>query len=170
DKVLAYKKKGGLGISSFFALNRALLLKWVWRFLCQDGSLWLHVICAIYGPRLESCSFCINSTWGSILYESQALALKGFDFLSYCKLQVGNGMNTRFWLDTWILDMPLRVCFPRIYDLDSIKEVSVAAKFGDPSLDDSFCRQVRDGSERQQWLDLVSMFDAASLSSYLDRW
>nr|GEZ80071.1 RNA-directed DNA polymerase, eukaryota, reverse transcriptase zinc-binding domain protein [Tanacetum cinerariifolium] len=28
DKVLASKKKGGLGVSSFFALNRALLLKW----------------------------------------------------------------------------------------------------------------------------------------------
>nr|GEW35219.1 RNA-directed DNA polymerase, eukaryota, reverse transcriptase zinc-binding domain protein [Tanacetum cinerariifolium] len=30
-------------------------------------------------------------TWGSILRESQALALKGFDFLSHCKLRVGNG-------------------------------------------------------------------------------
>nr|GFB48745.1 RNA-directed DNA polymerase, eukaryota, reverse transcriptase zinc-binding domain protein [Tanacetum cinerariifolium] len=94
DKVLAFKKKGGLGVSSFFALNRALHLKWVWRFLFQDGSLWSHVICAIYGPRLESHSFCINSTWGSILRESQALASKGFDFLSHYKLRVGNGVNT----------------------------------------------------------------------------
>ncbi|GKC17936.1 putative RNA-directed DNA polymerase, eukaryota, reverse transcriptase zinc-binding domain protein, partial [Tanacetum coccineum] len=31
DKVLASKKNGGLGVSSFFTLNRALLLKWVWR-------------------------------------------------------------------------------------------------------------------------------------------
>nr|GEW72640.1 RNA-directed DNA polymerase, eukaryota [Tanacetum cinerariifolium] len=38
DKVLASKKKGGLDVSSFFALNRALLLKWVWRFLSQDGK------------------------------------------------------------------------------------------------------------------------------------
>nr|GFA28993.1 RNA-directed DNA polymerase, eukaryota [Tanacetum cinerariifolium] len=30
DKVLASKKKGGLGVSSFYSLNRALLLKWVW--------------------------------------------------------------------------------------------------------------------------------------------
>nr|GEZ08108.1 hypothetical protein [Tanacetum cinerariifolium] len=156
DKVLASKKNGGLG--------------WVWRFLSQDGSLWSHVICAIYGPRLESHSFCINSKWGSILLESQALASKGFDFLSHCKLRVGNGVNTRFWLDTWILDMPLRVRFPRIYALDSVKEVSVAAKFGDPSLDDSFRRQVIDGSERQQWLDLVSMLDVVSLSSSSDRW
>ncbi|GKA98844.1 RNA-directed DNA polymerase, eukaryota [Tanacetum coccineum] len=140
DMVLASKKKGGLGVSSFFALNRALLFKWVWRFLSQDGSLWSHVICAIYGPRLESHSFCINSTWGSILRESQVLASKGFDFLSHCKLRVGNGLNTRFWLDTWILDMPLRVRFPRIYALDSVKE------------------------------DLMSLLDAVSLPSSLDRW
>nr|GEW52275.1 hypothetical protein CTI12_AA187700 [Tanacetum cinerariifolium] len=36
DKVLASKKKGGLEVSSFFALNRALLLK----FVSQDDSLW----------------------------------------------------------------------------------------------------------------------------------
>nr|GEZ21945.1 RNA-directed DNA polymerase, eukaryota [Tanacetum cinerariifolium] len=40
-KVLSSKKNGGLGVSSFFALNRALFLR-VWRYLVQDGSLW-HV-------------------------------------------------------------------------------------------------------------------------------
>nr|GEV99790.1 RNA-directed DNA polymerase, eukaryota [Tanacetum cinerariifolium] len=53
EKVLASKKNGGLGVSSFHALNRALLLKWVWRFLSQDGSIWSRVISAIYGPSLE---------------------------------------------------------------------------------------------------------------------
>ncbi|GKC82071.1 RNA-directed DNA polymerase, eukaryota, partial [Tanacetum coccineum] len=38
QKVLASKSQGGLGVSSFFALNRALLLKWYWRFLTKDGS------------------------------------------------------------------------------------------------------------------------------------
>nr|GEZ70490.1 RNA-directed DNA polymerase, eukaryota [Tanacetum cinerariifolium] len=53
DKVLASKKNGGLGVSSFHALNRALLLKWVWRFLSQDGSLWYRVIQALYGASFE---------------------------------------------------------------------------------------------------------------------
>ncbi|GJX38825.1 RNA-directed DNA polymerase, eukaryota [Tanacetum coccineum] len=38
DNVLASKLNGGLGVSSFFALNSALLLKWVWRFISGDGS------------------------------------------------------------------------------------------------------------------------------------
>nr|GEW14562.1 RNA-directed DNA polymerase, eukaryota [Tanacetum cinerariifolium] len=102
------------------------------------------------------------------IYKTPKGVLHEMEMLLFRK--VGNGVNTRFWLDTWILDMPLRVRFPRIYALDSIKDVSVVAKFGDPSLDDSFRRQVRDGSERQQWLDLVSMLDAVLLSSSSDRW
>nr|GEY65692.1 RNA-directed DNA polymerase, eukaryota [Tanacetum cinerariifolium] len=47
-KVLSSKKNEGLGVSSFFALNRVLLLKWVRRYLVQDGSLWYHIINAIY--------------------------------------------------------------------------------------------------------------------------
>nr|GEV07030.1 RNA-directed DNA polymerase, eukaryota [Tanacetum cinerariifolium] len=33
DKVLASKKVGGLGVSSYYALNCARILKWVWRFV-----------------------------------------------------------------------------------------------------------------------------------------
>nr|GEV00511.1 RNA-directed DNA polymerase, eukaryota [Tanacetum cinerariifolium] len=39
SKVLAAKKYDGLGVSSYFALNRALLFKWVWRFTVRDNTL-----------------------------------------------------------------------------------------------------------------------------------
>ncbi|GKB43988.1 RNA-directed DNA polymerase, eukaryota, reverse transcriptase zinc-binding domain protein [Tanacetum coccineum] len=39
DKILASMKYGGLGVSSFYALNRALLFKWVWRFFSQGVDL-----------------------------------------------------------------------------------------------------------------------------------
>nr|GEX06180.1 putative RNA-directed DNA polymerase, eukaryota, reverse transcriptase zinc-binding domain protein [Tanacetum cinerariifolium] len=130
NKVLASKKKGGLGVSSFHALNRALLLKWVWRFLSHDGSLWSHVICAMYGSSLESHSTNISSIWCHIIREIQSLTLKGFEFLSHCKIRVGNGHNTRFWLD----------------------------------------KHIRDGAERHQWLELLSLLDSVVLSSSADRW
>nr|GEW74325.1 RNA-directed DNA polymerase, eukaryota [Tanacetum cinerariifolium] len=112
EKVLASKKNGGLGVSSLHALNRTLLLKWVWHFLSQDGSIWSRVINAIYGSYLASHSVKFSSPWCSILREVQVLSAKGFNFVSHCKKRVGNGHNTRFWLDTWILDMPLSVRFP----------------------------------------------------------
>nr|GEW76783.1 RNA-directed DNA polymerase, eukaryota, reverse transcriptase zinc-binding domain protein [Tanacetum cinerariifolium] len=127
EKVLSSKKNGGLDVSSLFALNRALLFKWIWRFLSQDGSLWYHVICAIHGVRLEQHSRNSNSTWGAIIREAHLLASKGFDFLSHCKIRVGDGSYTRFWLDTWILDSPLYVRSPRLFALESVEDISVAS-------------------------------------------
>ncbi|GJY05193.1 RNA-directed DNA polymerase, eukaryota, reverse transcriptase zinc-binding domain protein [Tanacetum coccineum] len=47
-KVMASKDTGGLGVASLFTLNRALMFKWVWRFITQKKSLWTRVIKAIY--------------------------------------------------------------------------------------------------------------------------
>nr|GEW77117.1 RNA-directed DNA polymerase, eukaryota, reverse transcriptase zinc-binding domain protein [Tanacetum cinerariifolium] len=142
EKVLASKKNGGLRVSSL----HALLLKWVWRFLSQDGSIWSRVINAIYGSSLASHSVKFSSPWCSILREVQVLSSKGFDFVSHCKKRIGNGHNTRFWLDTWILDLPLSVRFPRMFALERDKQIFVAAKWGASSFDASFRRQIRDGS------------------------
>ncbi|GJZ69160.1 hypothetical protein Tco_0632710 [Tanacetum coccineum] len=142
----------------------------MWRFLSQDNSLWSYVIRAIHGPRLELHSYSTQSVWGAILREVQLLASEGFDFLSRCKIRVGDGVNTRFWLDTWILDVPLSIRFPRLYALESDKQIKVAAKFGDSSLADSFRRQVRDGVEASQWAELLSLTGSVSLSSSSDRW
>ncbi|GJX62020.1 RNA-directed DNA polymerase, eukaryota [Tanacetum coccineum] len=170
EKVLASKKNGGLEVSSFHALNRALLLKWVWRFLSQDGSIWSRVISAIYGPSLEHHQVNHSSSWCSILRETRLLASKGFDFVSHCKKRVGDGQNTRFWSDTWISDLPLCVRFPRLFALEEDKEVSVASKLGSSSVDSSFRRLIRDGIERQQWSDLSSLLESVILSPSKDRW
>ncbi|GJU26768.1 RNA-directed DNA polymerase, eukaryota [Tanacetum coccineum] len=100
DKVLASKKVGGLGVSSYYALNRALILKWVWRFVSQDGSLWFRVIQALYGTSLESHQIQITSLWSSILREMHVLGLKGFDLMAHCKKRIGDGNNTSFWRDS----------------------------------------------------------------------
>nr|GEX09070.1 RNA-directed DNA polymerase, eukaryota [Tanacetum cinerariifolium] len=52
----ASKEKGGLGVSSFFALNRALIFKWVWRFRSQSNSQWSRVIKALHGEDGENGS------------------------------------------------------------------------------------------------------------------
>nr|GEX38811.1 RNA-directed DNA polymerase, eukaryota, reverse transcriptase zinc-binding domain protein [Tanacetum cinerariifolium] len=76
NKVLASKKNGGLGVSSYFGLNRALLFKWIWRFVSQDDSLWFHVMQALYGPNIDSHSVHYSSNWCSILKEMQMLKAK----------------------------------------------------------------------------------------------
>ncbi|GJX14522.1 hypothetical protein Tco_0206280 [Tanacetum coccineum] len=49
NKALASKKNGGIGVSSFFAINHALLFKWVWRFFSDGSSLWSTFIKALFG-------------------------------------------------------------------------------------------------------------------------
>nr|GEX58610.1 RNA-directed DNA polymerase, eukaryota [Tanacetum cinerariifolium] len=128
NKVLASKKRGGLGVSSFFALNRALLLKWVWRFISQDGSLWSCVIRAIYGPKIDAHKTHTSSNWCAIVGELYSLKDKGFDFWSHCKKRIGNGLDTSFWYDCWIDDSALHIKFPRLFALELDKDISVAGK------------------------------------------
>ncbi|GJU29199.1 RNA-directed DNA polymerase, eukaryota [Tanacetum coccineum] len=67
SKVLAAKKHGGLGVSSYYALNRALLFKWVWRFIYQDNSLWFRLITSIHGNGL------LTRFWSDILLGDKQL-------------------------------------------------------------------------------------------------
>ncbi|GJV25458.1 RNA-directed DNA polymerase, eukaryota [Tanacetum coccineum] len=106
---LASKKNGGLGISSLYALNRALLFKWVWRFISRDNSLWCRLILSMHGSKLPSSSPFWYSTWLSIIREIHSLKDRGVDLVSHCRIHVGNGLRTNFWKEVWIGDNPLCV-------------------------------------------------------------
>ncbi|GJX14027.1 RNA-directed DNA polymerase, eukaryota [Tanacetum coccineum] len=72
DKILASKKNGGLGVSSLYATNRALLFKWIWRFFSQDSSWWSCFIQAMHGNHgaLSSCVTSLRrSSWLDIIRE-----------------------------------------------------------------------------------------------------
>ncbi|GJX79787.1 hypothetical protein Tco_0327936 [Tanacetum coccineum] len=128
NKILASKKNGGLGVSSFFAYNRALLFKWIWRFLANGASLWSRFISTVYGIRGaldNSSSYSRRSPWLDIVNEVRKLASKGIDLLSLVKKKVGNGEATFFWNDVWLGDFPLKQTYPRLYFLELDKYVSV---------------------------------------------
>nr|GEZ96005.1 RNA-directed DNA polymerase, eukaryota, reverse transcriptase zinc-binding domain protein [Tanacetum cinerariifolium] len=82
NKVLTSKEKGGLGVSSLFALNRALMFKWVWRFLNQRDSLWVRVIHAIHGvdgriSRAGNVGY--TSIWCDIIKEMGRMPRSGIE-------------------------------------------------------------------------------------------
>ncbi|GJT40039.1 hypothetical protein Tco_0939904 [Tanacetum coccineum] len=167
-KVLASKKFGGLGVSSLFALNRALIFKWVWRFLSHDNSLWSRVIAAVHGSSSHPISAAYNSPWGTIIKEVKALNDKGINLVSHCKIRVGNGLRTSFWNDLWIGDNQLKLSFPRLFALEVNKDCSVADKLNAP-FTASFRRQTRGGPEAQQLEQLTNLLDSVSLSNMEDR-
>ncbi|GJS27598.1 RNA-directed DNA polymerase, eukaryota, reverse transcriptase zinc-binding domain protein [Tanacetum coccineum] len=172
-KVLASKKNGGLGVSSFFALNCALLFKWIWRFIVNGPSLWSRFIAAIHGSRgaLDNpLPFTRHSTWLDIVGEFKKLSIKGIDLISLIIKKVGNGEQSYFWDDVWLGDSKFRDLYPRLYLLESAKNASVASKFRDNSLKDSFRRQPRSGIEEEQLLHLFSKTSSVMLPNSNDRW
>ncbi|GJU03831.1 putative ribonuclease H-like domain-containing protein [Tanacetum coccineum] len=96
NSVLAAKEKGGLGVSSLFALNRALLIKWFWRFYSHNDSLWSRVIKAIYGVDGEvnkvskyasSVAMANYEILGDIWLASEPLKLYSYPYLCSCNIK-----------------------------------------------------------------------------------
>ncbi|GJW20453.1 RNA-directed DNA polymerase, eukaryota, reverse transcriptase zinc-binding domain protein [Tanacetum coccineum] len=173
NSVLAAKEKGGLGVSSLFALNRALLMKWFWRFYSHNDSLWSRVIKAIYGVDGEVnkvSKYATRSCWRDIINEVRKLKDQGINMRDFMYIKVGNGKTTKFWDDIWIGSKPLKLLFPRIYALDNIKDASICMKLNEPSLDNNFRRSIRGGIEQSQFKKLTDLLIPIVLNPCPDRW
>ncbi|GKC01021.1 RNA-directed DNA polymerase, eukaryota, reverse transcriptase zinc-binding domain protein, partial [Tanacetum coccineum] len=119
--VLALKDKGDLGVSSLYALNEALMFKWVWRFFTQSSSLWARVIKAIHeedgkiGKKAKSSS---PSIWLDIVHEVELFKDWGTDLVSFIYKKLGNGANTSFWEDAWRGGTAFKCLYPKLYALE----------------------------------------------------
>ncbi|GJX48128.1 hypothetical protein Tco_0273318 [Tanacetum coccineum] len=148
NKVLASKERGGLGVSSLFALNRALLFKWVWRFRSQNDSLWARVIRGIHGDDGKlgaTVTHHHSSIWLDIIQEVDSLKRQGMDLVGFIRKKVGDGN-------------------------DSAKSVSVASKLSHNSITRSFRRDPRWGTEQSQFNALMQIIDGITLADMSDRW
>ncbi|GKA29871.1 hypothetical protein Tco_0716116 [Tanacetum coccineum] len=105
DNVVVSKEVGGLGMSSFFAMNCALLFKWIWRFKVQPKAMWVSVIKAIHG-RLGNWDRGVtvgkSSTWPNCIRCISNLKERGVDLYMCMKKKVGNGSDSLFWLENWL--------------------------------------------------------------------
>ncbi|GJU85920.1 RNA-directed DNA polymerase, eukaryota, reverse transcriptase zinc-binding domain protein [Tanacetum coccineum] len=138
---------GGLGVSSLYALNRALMFKWIWRFITQKTSLWARVIKAIHGDDKKIGKNSKSghvSIWRKIVQEMEVF-----------KKQENVAFKYRY---------------PRLYALESCKRIDVAAKLGHSSMVYSFLRVPRSGAEQSQLEDLLTKIEGVSLMSMNDRW
>ncbi|GJQ97240.1 RNA-directed DNA polymerase, eukaryota, reverse transcriptase zinc-binding domain protein [Tanacetum coccineum] len=174
ETCLASKAMGGLGIGSIFALNAALLFKWVWRFRTCPNSLWVQVIKSIHGvdgaigpSRLGISS---SSPWISIVQHIFKLQAKGIDLLAFCSRTVGNGNSTRFWTDSWCGVCPLKDLFPRVYALDANKSCLVSHRLPIEDWSSVLRRIPRSGAESSQFQDMMETIRQVPLTSSIDKW
>ena len=116
--MLVLKEKGCLGVSSLYALNRALMFKWIWRFITQSSSLWAKVIKAIHGDDGkigENSKSAYPSIWLDIVHEMETLKKQGIDVYSFIHKKLGNGALTAFWEDVWRDNVAFKHRYPRLY-------------------------------------------------------
>ncbi|GJU52609.1 hypothetical protein Tco_1226323 [Tanacetum coccineum] len=80
DSVVASKDVGGLGMSSFLAMNCPFLFKWIWRFKVQPDAMWVSIIKAIHGRSgsLDCGAQVENNKEVSLLDKIQNGILYGF--------------------------------------------------------------------------------------------
>nr|GEU85013.1 RNA-directed DNA polymerase, eukaryota, reverse transcriptase zinc-binding domain protein [Tanacetum cinerariifolium] len=165
--------KGGLGVSSLFALNRALMFKWVWCFITQGSSLWARVIKTLHsydgkiGQKVKSC---YPSLWLYIIHEVEMFKSHGIDLVSLLHSKLGNGANTSFWEVAWRGGAPFKSPFPRLYELETQKKIDVASDLSHSGLDVSFCRPPRGGVEIQQFEHMKEKVKGCILADMMDRW
>ncbi|GKA65348.1 RNA-directed DNA polymerase, eukaryota, reverse transcriptase zinc-binding domain protein [Tanacetum coccineum] len=128
--VLASKEKGGLGVSSLYALNRGLMFKWVWWFFTQNTSLWTRVIKAIHGEDGKvgkNVKSGFPSIWLDIVHEMDVLKKQDIDIINY--LYPG-GVEQEQYIA--LIDQVHDVSFipmraRQIWSLESLGEFSVAS-------------------------------------------
>ncbi|GKB20091.1 RNA-directed DNA polymerase, eukaryota, reverse transcriptase zinc-binding domain protein [Tanacetum coccineum] len=158
---LASKDKGGLGISSLFALNRALMFKWVWRFLSQNSS---------QGKIGKDVTASFPSIWLNIVKEVDLLKKRGLNLLSFIHKKLGDGSDILFWDDAWHGENAFKDLYPRAYALESCKSIDVASKLSHNNLAYSFRRVPRGGAEQEQLDLLKAKITGTSLVNMRDRW
>ncbi|GJR83312.1 hypothetical protein Tco_0154097 [Tanacetum coccineum] len=132
NKVLASKKYVGLGVSSSFALNRALLFKWVWRFFSQGSSLWTRFIKRMYGESAaldSSYPLSKRSPWLDIIHEVAVLRSKCINQMPLILKKIDCILGSLFWEDIWIDGSALKHQYPRLYALEMSKQIKASGEF-----------------------------------------
>ncbi|KAL4589610.1 hypothetical protein LXL04_002518 [Taraxacum kok-saghyz] len=93
---------------------------------------------------------------------------KGVDLEKHCVRKIGDGRSTKFWVDLWVGDVPLKTRFNRIFALDPFLDALLADRASPHQLLAAFGRQLRCGVPAVQWAGLVAVLQEVSLSAVSD--
>jgi hypothetical protein len=111
DTVCRQISEGGLGIKNLETHNVSLLLKFIHKVHMSESSSWAHWIRSYVhrgnkrlGDNISSCS----SIWR---YLTSLIDL----YRTLTIVEVGDGKNTCFWLDSWLGGKPLSIQFPALF-------------------------------------------------------
>ncbi|GJU23088.1 retrotransposon protein, putative, ty1-copia subclass [Tanacetum coccineum] len=111
-----------------------------------------------------------RTCWTTIVQEVKVIQAQGINIHDFIKLKLGNGEDSRFWLDKWYEGGVLKRLFPRVYALELDKNISVSSKLKAPSLVTTFRRNARSGIEQTQFDSMAEIMKTISLVPRVDRY
>jgi len=106
-------------------VNISLLAKWKWRLLDDNPMLWKEVLEDKYGPKVSLRSRLVGEVWPSHAsrWWKNLMGVEEFQGVRWFNdeliRKVGDGVNTFFWKDPWVSNVPLMLAFPRLFSLTS---------------------------------------------------
>lgn len=114
EDVCKDRKDGGLGVKDLLIFNKALLSKWLWRFLTDDNSLWIKVIKSRFGElqwsrggeRKLSGNRARTGWWKMIV--AGVTGRDGQWFWDGMEEVLGDGSRANFWDGFWSGEKPLK--------------------------------------------------------------
>ena len=124
EVVCADKEKGGLGLRKIAFLNKALLGKWIWRFVCDKENLWNEVISVKYGQ--EGLGWRTNKANGAFGVGVWKEILKETNWCwENIVFTVRNDNKIRFWTDHWCSHTTLSQSFPQLFAMATHRNATV---------------------------------------------
>jgi hypothetical protein len=88
-------------------------------------------------------------------------------FFQYGSFKPGNGMEIRFWEDTWLGLQPLKYQYPSLYNVVRKRHSTLAEVMSTTPLNVSFRRSIV-GPKLVEWNDLISRLANITLSNEKD--
>ncbi|GKA27793.1 RNA-directed DNA polymerase, eukaryota, reverse transcriptase zinc-binding domain protein [Tanacetum coccineum] len=155
--------------------NKAVWVNWNKVLVAKvKGGLGARVITAIHGIEgnigSHSKKFRYKSLWRDIVSGMEDIKKQGADLRSFIHKKIGNGSDTNFWEDSWNGFSPLNIQYPRLFALETDKQIKLADKLNHPNLFFSFRRDPRGGVEASQLGNLMSQLEGVTLGISSDRW
>jgi hypothetical protein len=161
------KDQGGLGIHDLQVKNTALLGKWLYKLLTEDG-MWQILLKRKYvGSKALSQVF-----WkqGDSHFWAGLMATKP-KFFRFGHFSIKDGSQIRFWEDSWLGNAPLREQYPALYNIVRYKSDTIMKVMATSPPDVTFRRDLI-GQRLVAWNALLQRLANVQLSPGSDefRW
>ena len=172
--MLNAEQKGGLGVGSIAALNKALLFKWNWRFLMADEEhVWVKVLKAFHGSHVGLSTSNVvtgGGVWKTIVDTINRLRMDEILQSSALSKVVKGGSNTRFWNDVWCGDMAFQVRFHRRFLLSTNTNGMVRDFWEDTGWNLQWWLPIRGGAQQAMLQELMAILVGFGCSEGRDTW